>query len=330
MRSRFSYTDTVICATIWLLVVILMPYSVLGARANSMNDLERLDREMWAKYTFVCPTLLPNQSNSGPTTTCPAGLACYPTSVFATSGTLGCSDGDMTMFNGLLCFAGYELGCDGVQQAQNRISGEWFRSPRLRQFPRLRPANSFSPDMGLGVLLWLLSDPTEERKKQFGWWVEWIARNQRCVAEGCARRWPRYCPDDDVDGQEDAIFGCSFHPGDLAMFGFILQNLNIRVSDQFLQGRFDAAAKDAVAEAVLAAQLNRPGYSQHLAAINLLLIEMVTPNNQSVDAALKLLASAQPKNPFFAWLAGTPEETIARMALDVCPKEEAELLSGDM
>src|SRR5262245_54674254 len=40
-----------------------------------------------------------------------------------------CEDGDMTLFNGLLCAAGDDRGCKGVGDAQGS-SGEWLRSPR--------------------------------------------------------------------------------------------------------------------------------------------------------------------------------------------------------
>src|SRR4051794_20855639 len=40
-----------------------------------------------------------------------------------------CDDGDMTLFNGLLCAAGDRRGCDGVSNAQD-AGGRFWRSPR--------------------------------------------------------------------------------------------------------------------------------------------------------------------------------------------------------
>jgi hypothetical protein len=41
-----------------------------------------------------------------------------------------CNDGDMALFNGLLCAVGESKGCDGVQNAQDRApGGQWWRSP---------------------------------------------------------------------------------------------------------------------------------------------------------------------------------------------------------
>src|SRR5262245_37216612 len=62
----------------------------------------------------------------------------------------GCDDGDMTLFNGLLCLSGEQIGCDAVQKSQGG-DGRWWRSPR-RVGWELGYDVSFSPDQALGVL----------------------------------------------------------------------------------------------------------------------------------------------------------------------------------
>ncbi len=71
-----------------------------------------------------------------------------------------CDDGDMTLFNGLLCYAGDERGCIGVAAAQDPNTGQWFRSPRIRLHGNDRGGASFSPDMALGVQLYLIKRRT--------------------------------------------------------------------------------------------------------------------------------------------------------------------------
>jgi hypothetical protein len=69
-----------------------------------------------------------------------------------------CEDGDMTLFNGLLCAVGETIGCDGVRDSQS-ADGRWWRSPR-RAYLRLESPNadvSFSPDQLLGVLLYAIT-----------------------------------------------------------------------------------------------------------------------------------------------------------------------------
>lgn len=229
----------------------------------------------------------------------------------------------MTMFNALLCFAEIADGCTAVSDAQNLITGQWYRSPRLRQFPRLRLANNFSPDMNLGLMLWATTRPTKEKTEKFKWWVDWIARSQRCVTEGCTKRVARFCPDDDVDGDPDAVLGCTLKPGDYALLGSVINFLQIDVSDPSLKAAFSKAAPNAVSFVVTSAQLNRSGYSQHLAGVGILILRSLGESKPALTQAARLLAQDQPRNPFFAWLAGQSETQVADLLRQSCPMEEA-------
>lgn len=296
------------------------------ARADDLDTIKQLDQTLWSKNSFLCTTDLPSAESDSGKLACGSNDVCFPTAVERDAhGHLDCKDGDMTMFNGLLCFSGEPSACAAVEDAQNDITGQWYRSPRLRAHPHLHPVNSFSPDMGLGLLLWVEADPSKERLERLSWWLDWVSRNQRCIGKGCERRWPRYCPDDDVDGDPEAQLGCTFSAGDLATFGFALKHWGIRARDDVLQQKFDAAAPNAIALAALGAQLNRPGYSQHLSGVTLLVLHELEPDNKSLMAAANLLATAQPKNPFFAWLAGSKNEQVAHLALEVCPHNDGAL-----
>jgi hypothetical protein len=56
-----------------------------------------------------------------------------------------CDDGDMTLFNGLLCAAGESVGCDAVARSQG-VDGRWWRSPRRIGWEAPSHDVSFSPD----------------------------------------------------------------------------------------------------------------------------------------------------------------------------------------
>jgi hypothetical protein len=66
-----------------------------------------------------------------------------------------CDDGDMTLFNGLLCAAGESGGCDAVAHSQG-TDGRWWRSPRRIGWGSPDHDVSFSPDQSVGVLLYAL------------------------------------------------------------------------------------------------------------------------------------------------------------------------------
>jgi hypothetical protein len=129
-----------------------------------------------------------------------------------------CDDGDMTSFNGYLCAVGITEGCDAVRDAM-APDGHWFRSPRRRAFaikecPKgqavvdavpggdycERCVSTFSPDMGLGVILFAVA---EKDRDSFAKWLRWIDSERLstplCEVAGapCQRLpWIRYCTDD--------------------------------------------------------------------------------------------------------------------------------------
>jgi hypothetical protein len=157
-----------------------------------------------------------------------------------------CDDGDQTLFNGLLCAAGIEDGCRAVRDAQ-APSGQWFRSPARRMMwmercftaPPLTPdslhdrcANTFSPDMMIGVFLYVIRTGDFESYRR---WLNWMESNTETRL--CERRndktvnmancivvsWPRVCTGDleALRPQDEAIeiFGkvggsCSLRPQD--------------------------------------------------------------------------------------------------------------------
>ncbi len=306
----------------WLQLVI----HTSGAHAGPVEDLAQRDTSLWAPATLQCAVELPAEGE-GVYSVCPEDKSmCFPGE--GRPSPIGdkaiCNDGDMTLFLALLCLAGYHEGCDGVSAAQNRVTGQWYRSPRLAAYPRLRTLNSSSPDMGLGTLLWAALEP-KSRKQQLSWWIDWIARNQRCVTEGCQKRHPRFCPDDDVDGDPEAVKGCVFRPGDLATLAFAVDKLKINVRDKNLRRALSAWKKTQEAWLNANPVVNWKGYSTHLIAVNILVLWKLGVSYPSLDKAAEALAKDNDQNAFFAWLANKPADVVSKLALAKCPASEKEL-----
>lgn len=159
-----------------------------------------------------------------------------------------CDDGDMTLFSGLLCAAGVKsadgrlIGCDSVARAID-ADGRWFRSPRRKADPTIDAKEhfddvaSFSPDMALGVQLYLVAAKDTALAER---WIGWLDAHRPCWAGNepeCNnillnmpnfRGLPRFCTDepgpphkDDTDQQKLLRSlridpRCSMRPGDLA------------------------------------------------------------------------------------------------------------------
>lgn len=314
-----------------LLRTIMVVVSLAAAHsfAHSEDDATvlRLDRELWKSNALWCAIALPEPNQSSVYSVCPVGKSCFPGEGREPAETPACGDGDMTLFNSLLCFSGVTEGCAAVEASQNNVTGQWYRSPRLRTYPRLRPTNSFSPDMALGVQLWAALEP-ESRKTRIQWWLDWIGRNQRCAGLGCESKIPRLCPDDDVDGAE-AEYGCTMRPGDLALLAALVDKFGLKVLDDNLKLNLDRWKSDAVAIAYTSALTNKPGYSQHLAAVHILILWRLGLQVPELDTAIGHLRSQQPKNAFFAWMAGTPKQEVARLILSKCPKKQLEVPAID-
>lgn len=293
-------------------------------QASVLNDLAERDTVLWAPAALRCAVELPRESQSVYMNCPQEKKACFPGEGRESPSGAICGDGDMTLFNSLLCLANYEEGCLAVSAAQNQTTGQWYRSPRLAEFPRLRTSNTFSGDMALGVLLWAALAP-KTRSEQLSWWIDWIGRNQRCVSKGCQLRHPRFCPDDDIDGDQEARNGCALKPGDLATLALVTKKLKITVTDRNFRkelSRWEPMALDLLVANALG---NDVGYSQHLVGINILVLWKIGISHPSLNSAASHLAKVQPQNAFFAWLAGKPSTEVASLALAKCPATPAQI-----
>ena len=234
-----------------------------------------------------------------------------------------CDDGDMTLFNGLLCAAGDSRGCDGARLAQGK-DGRWWRSPRRIGWTWPNYDVSFSPDQALGVMLYVAAS---KDLSAFDRWVDWMADNRPCIIQlgsRCIQKgWLRYCSDDVPDKR------CTFRPDDctyLQATGIYLGSKQADLCDKVLDELGSTVApfpKSAIlpvpAQVLASATVNTPGFPLHLAGVALLLARTMELKNSNFDSAGQMLASRQDQNPFFQYLAQGATPGVTSLILSLCP-----------
>lgn len=281
------------------MIFVLLVQIAPSAMAEDLK--ERLD--FWKSKAFLCE---PSPGTAFPSR--PTGEASQP-----------CDDGDITLFNGLLCAAGNDLGCAAVADAQNPETGEWFRSPRIRRHGNDRGGSSFSPDMALGVELYLIKTHDIERARK---WLLWLDDHVACSIElfgNClVRALPRFCTDDAAEK------GCTMRPGDAAELSATVTYLQDKyglqtLPDGRLRGYLGTFSGSAPKFEALSAQWNKPGYSRHLVGVSLMLMRMMDLNDPYLEAAGLELAKKEPKNAFFSYLAGGKFGNAKALTLELCP-----------
>jgi len=252
-------------------------------------------------------------------------------SKFDPADTEHCGDGDMTLFNGLLCLSGEELGCAALRQSKDG-NGRWWRSPRRvgREYPNADV--SFSPDQALGVLSYVLA---KRDAIAFDGWLTWMDAHRGKLTSAQIREvvkpvieklhWPdwqinlatnaianalperiTYCSDD-----HDAR--CTLRPGDCDIIKRVGVALGRKVDlcngylffDQIetIFGSVGLELPNALS--VASSYLNSDNYPLHLAAVQILLLQRMGERDDAlVRAAATHLNEREARNAFFAFLAG--------------------------
>lgn len=233
-----------------------------------------------------------------------------------------CDDGDMNLFNGLLCAAGDSRGCDAVRRSQGS-DGRWWRSPR--RIGWIYPAHdvSFSPDQALGVMLYAVAT---KDANAFDQWLGWISGHRPClvlVGGNCLQKgWLRYCDDDVPDKR------CTLHQGDCTYLkatanyvGSAMADLCEKVLDEL--GSIAPFPKSVIlsvpAQSLASATVNTPGFPLHLASVGLFLARTMGIKDPDLDAAGKTLFAKQNQNPFFQYLAIGSAPSVTTQLLTLCP-----------
>jgi hypothetical protein len=216
-----------------------------------------------------------------------------------------CDDGDATLFSGLLCLSGEEAGCVAVQAAQDS-AGKFWRSPRR---VGAEAANSFSRDMALGVLAWLVAtrDTTAAQS-----WLQWIDQNSVCqiqVGGTCQLRTWRYCRDDS-DGR------CLITPGMWTMMRRVWEYLGLPLHKE-MKTLGEATLVVEAAQAPL-------GYALHLKAVMFFLYQAIGRNFPFESDLIQTIIARQPDNLFFQYLQEGSSERLQDALVKLCPNAEPE------
>lgn len=217
-----------------------------------------------------------------------------------------CDDGDMVLFGGLLCASGDQRGCQLVKDSQGE-DGRWWRSPR-RKAGNVGERKSFSRDMSMGVLLYLVQTKDREAATR---WLNWIKDNRRCVGSApfCVTYVYRYCTD-------ESQLSCTIVPGNWALMGRVWEYLGLNQNFDMRKAReLGAEGMYSVAEATLAPL----GYELHLQGVEVLLKERLDVARHWREQVASILVQRQPENPFFRWLAGERDGTVRQAARELCP-----------
>lgn len=233
-----------------------------------------------------------------------------------------CGDGDMTLFNGMLCAAGDERGCQAVADAQ-APSGEWHRSPRLRILGfNDRGDATFSPDMALGAQLYLIKKQDRERAWQ---WLQWLHNNVPCTvrswfSDACwVEGLPRFCAPHQ---------GCTARPGDLATLSWTVDYLQKNAGmpnlpDGRLRGLLGSFGGIGSFNKELDANLNKPGFSQHLVGVSIWVVRLAGHDDDQMRAAVQKLVERNPNNAFFHYLRDGKSDAVLSKTLARCPSPQA-------
>ncbi len=222
-----------------------------------------------------------------------------------------CEDGDMTLFNGLLCVSGLELGCQAVRASQG-ADGRFWRSPR-RVDGNLGQNKSFSRDMTMGVLLYLAKTRDTGAAQR---WLGWIDGNRPCVMKkpwggGClVRGLYRVCRDDENSS-------CTITPALWALMGRVWSHLGLGRHDEMK--RWEGSDGDISA---IEAEINDPGYQLHLGGVEVLLKQFMGVSSGPRQEVARTLAERQPNNPFFVTLRDGATDWVVQKTLELCPRRE--------
>lgn len=216
-----------------------------------------------------------------------------------------CDDGDATLFSGLLCLAGEEQGCAAVKAAQDS-AGKFWRSPRR---VGVDSSNSFSRDMALGVLSYLLATKDTAAAQA---WIRWVDQNSVCqlnVGGVCQLRTYRYCRDDS-DGR------CLITPGMWSVMRRVWEHLELP-----LHKEMKTTGEQTL---IMEAEQAPVGYALHLKAVVFFLYQKMGRNLAFEWDLINTIHERQPDNLFFQYLHEGSSLRLQEALKNLCPLEAPE------
>lgn len=182
----------------------------------------------------------------------------------------GTGDGDVLAYAGYLCLAGEEIGCETARRSIDSMGRAW-RSPA--RVGHIEIANSFSRDMLLGLLAYLIATKDTDSAAKFLLYTEAIGG--------------RLCPDA-LDNK------CSMTPATYGLMKLVWQHIGLTPSPKMY---LYAIIDDAVLEGQ--ALTADAGYQLELIATHILLRQKLGDYNKTLERAAKKLTERQPENEYY-------------------------------
>jgi len=205
-----------------------------------------------------------------------------------------CGVGDAALFNGLMCLSGDELSCEAVRLSQGLDGRMWRAEHRVAS----DAVNSFSRDMAMGVLAYLIATRDRALAQR---WLAWIEGNQY-----------RMC-------RESTDNRCEFTPGFWMLFREVWEYLGLSPNS-----KMTSAIVDESVVALLQAHFAPAGYQLHLAGVNALLRRAMGQSSATLNSLTDSLAHRQPANPFYAYLARGTLPDVIEKTVAWCPASAPE------
>lgn len=202
-----------------------------------------------------------------------------------------CDVGDAALFNGLMCLSGDELSCEAVRRSQGSDGRMWRSEMRIAS----DAVNSFSRDMAMGVLAYLVATQDVDLAQR---WMTWIEANDY-----------RLC-------RESTDNRCDFSPGFWALFRDVWQYLQLPLNQ-----KMQTVILDDRILALLQSQFSPPGFELHLSAVNLLIRRSIGQETTTLKALSSALSTRQSANPFFTYLSEGSSTRTYEQLLQWCPRE---------
>lgn len=208
-------------------------------------------------------------------------------------------DGDMAIFGGLLCRSGEEEGCKLLRNAAS--GGRFWRSPNRVNEPDTTDHASFSGDQMKGVLHYFV---TTGDKRRLGELLDYLRSKPTKVPadtlplETGYSSCPNYAPN----------FTCMIGGSDWHVLRLLAHKhgLTSRLPADLpaIESRYGFDYNTLLWESML----TNSGYRLHLVANTIWLLKSLDVKDKRLDKALAMIASRQPSNPFFRYLAVGPDK----------------------
>lgn len=203
-----------------------------------------------------------------------------------------CNVGDAALFNGLMCLSGDELSCEAVRRSQGADGRMWRAELRVAS----DAVNSFSRDMALGVLAYLVATRDVGLAQR---WLAWIEENDF-----------RLC-------RESSDNRCSMTAAVWSLFRDVWIYLGLSPTEKML----NTSWLDTSLITLMQAQFAPLGFEVHLTAVSLLLKFKMGQSSETLHSLARALVYRQPTNPFFVYLHEGVSFRSVQLALQWCPSD---------